>query len=207
MISRFIVTIFACVFALPAAFAAGDATAGRGKSQVCAGCHGVDGNAAIPNYPKLAGQHANYLVKQMQAFKSGKRNDAIMKGQVANLTEKDMQDLAAYFASQKTTIGAATDQAKRELGERLYRGGNETKGISACMGCHGPNGTGNQPAKFPALSGQNSAYTLKSLKDYREAKIRAFDEKDDAGKIMRNIAKKMSEAEMDAVAHYIAGLN
>ena len=206
MISRFIVTFIAFAVALPV-FAAGDAAVGRGKSQVCAGCHGVDGNAAIPNYPKLAGQHANYLVKQMQAFKSGKRNDAIMKGQVANLKDQDMQDLAAYYASQKVTIGAAADKDKRELGERLYRGGNETKAISACMSCHGPNGTGNQPAKFPALSGQNAAYTLKSLKDYRAGKIRAFDEKDDAGKIMRDIAKRMSDTEMDAVAHYIAGLN
>ena len=206
MISRFIVTFIACLVALPA-FAAGDATVGRSKSQVCAGCHGADGNAAIPNYPKLAGQHANYLVKQMQAFKSGKRNDAIMKGQVANLKDQDMQDLAAYFASQKATMGAASDKAQRVFGERLYRGGNETKGIAACMSCHAPNGTGNQPAKFPALSGQNAAYTLKSLKDYRAGKIRAFDDKDDAGKIMRDIAKKMSDAEMEAVAHYIAGLN
>ncbi len=206
MISRFIVTIIACFVALPA-LAAGDATVGRSKSQVCAGCHGVDGNAAIPNYPKLAGQHAGYLVKQMQAFKAGKRKDAIMEGQVANLKDQDMLDLAAYFASQKTTLGAATDKAQREFGERLYRGGNETKAIAACMGCHSPNGSGNKPANFPALSGQNAAYTLKSLKDYRDAKIRAFDDKDDAAKIMRNIAKKMSDAEMEAVAYYIAGLN
>ncbi len=205
MISRFIVSCIALTFALPA-FAAGDATVGKGKSQVCAGCHGADGNATIPNYPKLAGQHANYLVKQMQAFKSGKRNEAIMKGQVANLNDQDMQDLAAYFASQKTTIGAATDEAKRVLGERLYRGGNESKGISACMGCHGPNGSGNKPAGFPALSGQNEAYTVKSLTDYRAGKTRAFDEKDDAGKIMRDIAKRMYDEEIEAVAHYISGL-
>jgi len=206
MISRFIATLIVCVLALPA-FAAGDAAAGRSKSQVCAGCHGADGNATIPNYPKLAGQHAGYLVMQMQAFKSDKRKDAIMKGQVANLNEQDMQDLAAYFASQKTTIGAATDQAKRELGERLYRGGNESIGMAACMACHGPNGAGNPPANFPALSGQNSAYTAKSLMDYRAGKTRAFDDKDDAGKIMYNIARRMSNDEIEAVAHYISGLN
>ncbi|VAW96064.1 Cytochrome c4 [hydrothermal vent metagenome] len=206
MISRVIVSFIVLSFALPA-FAAGDAAVGKGKSQVCAGCHGVDGNATIPNYPKLAGQHANYLVSQMQAFKSGKRNEAIMKGQVANLKEQDMQDLAAYFASQKTTIGAASDKDKREFGERLYRGGNETKGISACMACHGPNGSGNKPAGFPALGGQNAAYTAKSLTDYRAGKTRAFDDKDEAGKIMHNIAKRMSDDEIEAVSHYISGLN
>jgi len=206
MILRFIVTMIACTLTLPV-FAAGDANKGRSAAQACAACHGADGNATIPNYPKLAGQHANFLLSQMQAFKSGVRNDAIMKSQVANLNEQDMQDLAAYFASQKTTIGAATDKAKRELGERIYRGGNTSKGMSACMACHGPNGSGNMPAKFPALSGQNEAYTVKSLKDYRAGKTRAFSEKDDRGKIMRDIAKRMSDDEMDAVAHYIAGLH
>jgi len=213
MISRLLVTIFAGLITLPA-FAAGeamvgDATAGSSKSQVCAGCHGVKGNGkdALPNYPKLAGQHANYLVDQMQAFKSGTRNDAIMKIQVANLKKQDILDLAAYFASMKIEIGAANDKAKREMGERIYRGGNETKGLSACMACHGPNGAGNLPAKFPALSGQNEGYTLKSLKDFRAGKDRAFADRDDRGKIMHDIAKRMSDAEMDAVAHYIAGLH
>ena len=145
MILRLIATAFACLLALPV-IAAGDAAAGRSISQPCAGCHGVDGNAAIPNYPKLAGQHANYLVKQMQAFKSGMRDDAIMKGQVASLNDKAMQDLAAYFGSNKVSIGVAGDKAKRELGERLYRGGNSNKGITACMACHSPNGAGNPPA-------------------------------------------------------------
>ena len=203
MILRSIVSIVVLAMALPA-YAAGDANAGRSKSQACAACHGADGNASIPNYPKLAGQHASYLVKQLQVFKTNKRKDPIMNGQVANLSQQDMEDISAYFAKQKTTLGAATDQKKRELGERIYRGGNEAKAIAACMGCHSPNGTGNPPANFPALSGQNAAYVVKSLKDFKAGGIRA---NDDAGKIMRDIAKRMSDDEMEAVAHYISGLH
>jgi cytochrome c553 len=206
MILRSVVSIVVLAMALPA-FAAGDASAGRSKSQACAACHGADGNAAIPNYPKLAGQHASYLVKQLQAFKSNKRKDPIMNGQVANLSQQDMEDIAAYFAKQKTSLGAATDQKKRELGEKIYRGGIQTKAVAACMGCHGPNGAGNPPANFPSLSGQNEAYVVKSLQDYKAGQTRAFDPKDDSGKMMHDIAKRMSDAEMDAVAHYISGLH
>jgi len=206
MILRSIVSIVVLAMALPA-YAAGDANAGRSKAQACAACHGADGNASIPNYPKLAGQHPKYLVKQLQAFQSKKRDNAIMSSQVANLKLQDMEDIAAYYAKQKTTLGAATDQKKRELGERIYRGGNNAKGIAACMGCHSPNGAGNPPANFPALSGQNAAYVVQSLKDYKEGKTRALDPNDDSGKMMRDIAKRMSDAEMEAVAHYISGLH
>ena len=206
MILRSIVSIVVLAMALPA-YAAGDANAGRSKAQACADCHGADGNASIPNYPKLAGQHPKYLVKQLQAFQSKKRDNAIMSSQVANLKLQDMEDIAAYYAKQKTTLGAATDQKKRELGERIYRGGNNAKGIAACMGCHSPNGAGNPPANFPALSGQNAAYVVQSLKDYKEGKTRALDPNDDSGKMMRDIAKRMSDAEMEAVAHYISGLH
>jgi cytochrome c553 len=202
---RIFASVVALAMAMPAV-AAGNADAGRSKSQVCAGCHGVDGNAAIPNYPKLAGQHASYLVKQLSDFKAGKRKDPIMSAQVVNLQPQDMEDIAAYFNSQSVKIGAASDKAKRELGERIYRGGNETKGVAACMACHGPNGAGNPPAKFPALSGQNADYVSKTMRDLRDGN-RGFDDKDDAGKTMRIIAKKMSDAEIDAVAHYISGLH
>ena len=154
MILRSFVSIVVLAMALPV-HAAGDASAGRSKAQACAACHGVDGNASIPNYPKLAGQHANYLVKQLQAFKTNKRKDPIMAGQVANLNQQDMEDIAAYFAEQKTSLAAASDQNKREFGERIFRGGIQTKSVAACMACHGPNGAGNPPANFPALSGQN----------------------------------------------------
>jgi len=206
MILRTIVGVAVLALALPA-YAAGDASAGRSKAQACAACHGADGNAAIPNYPKLAGQHASYLVKQLQAFKANKRKDPIMNAQVANLKQQDMEDIAAYYAKQKVSLGAATDKKKREFGERLYRGGNQAKGVAACMGCHGPNGAGNPPANYPALSGQNAAYVVKALKDFRAGKTRAFDPKDDAGKTMRDIAKRMSDDEMEAVAHYISGLH
>ena len=206
MILRSFVSIVVLAMALPV-YAAGDAAAGRSKSQACAACHGVDGNAAIPNYPKLAGQHAGYLVKQLQAFKSKKRNDPIMASQVTNLSEQDMEDIAAYYSGQKTSLGAATDQNKRELGEKIYRGGIQSKAVAACMGCHGPNGAGNPPANFPSINSQNEAYVVKSLKDYKAGQTRAFDPKDDSGKMMRDIAKRMSDAEMEAVAHYISGLH
>ena len=205
MMLRTLASVIVLAIAMPAV-AAGNADAGRSKSQVCAGCHGVDGNAAIPNYPKLAGQHVGYLVKQMSDFKSGKRKDPIMSAQVANLSAQDMEDVAAYFSSQTVKVGAATDKAKREMGERIYRGGIETKGVAACMACHSPNGAGNPAAKFPALSGQNADYTSKTMRDLRDGN-RGFDDKDDAGKTMRIIAKKMSDAEIDAVAHYISGLH
>lgn len=205
MMLRTFASVIVLAIAMPAV-AAGNADAGRSSSQVCAGCHGVDGNAAIPNYPKLAGQHAGYLVKQMSDFKSGKRKDPIMTAQVANLKTQDMQDIAAYFNSQQVKVGAATDQAKREFGERIYRGGIESKAVAACMSCHSPNGAGNPAAKFPALSSQNADYTSKTMKDFRDGN-RGFDDKDDAGKTMRIIAKKMSDAEIDAVAHYISGLH
>ena len=113
MIKTIAVSLIAIVVATPA-FAAGDATAGSNKAQVCAGCHGADGNATIPNYPKLAGQHASYLLKQLQDFKAGIRKNPIMSAQVTNLSPQDMEDLAAYFSEQKRTLGAATDPAMRE---------------------------------------------------------------------------------------------
>lgn len=205
MMLRTLASVIVLAIAMPAV-AAGNADAGRGKAQVCAGCHGMDGNAAIPNYPKLAGQHAGYLVKQLSDFKSGKRKDPIMTAQVTNLQAQDMEDIAAYYSAQKVSLGAASDKAKREFGERIYRGGIESKAVPACMACHSPNGGGNPPAKYPAVSGQNADYTNKTMKDFRDGN-RGFDDKDDAGKTMRTIAKKMSDAEIDAVAHYISGLH
>lgn len=206
MMLRSILVVLSLVSALPAT-AAGNAEAGRSKAQVCVGCHGADGNAASPINPKLAGQHAGYLLRQLKNFKSGRRDNAIMKGQVANLSDQDMQDLAAYYAGLTMSQGAAPDAAKRQLGERIYRGGNETKGVAACMSCHSPNGAGNLPANFPVLGGQNEAYTSKTMKDFRDGKVRGADDKDEAAKTMHTIAKKMSDQEIEAVAHYIAGLH
>ena len=121
------------------ALAAGNAAAGKAKSQTCAACHGADGNSASADFPKLAGQHEEYLYKQLKQFKSGERPNAIMVGQVAGLSDQDMQDLAAFYASQ-TIKGGTADETKVELGKAIYRGGNTASGVPACMACHGPNG-------------------------------------------------------------------
>lgn len=202
MINRLVVGLIAMAFVLPV-YATGSAKAGRSKSQVCAGCHGLDGNAVIPNYPKLAGQHAGYIVKQLHAFKTDKRKNTIMKGQAAVLKTQDMEDIAAYYASQSVKVGTASNNTLREMGERIYRGGIETRGVAACMGCHGPTGAGNPPANFPSLGGQNADYVSQSMRDFHSGKRGA----DGAGKIMRSIAKRMSDDEMKAVAHYISGLH
>jgi cytochrome c553 len=180
---------------------AADATAGKAKSAACAGCHGMDGNSMNPVWPKLAGQHANYLAKQLAEFKSGARVDATMAGMAAPLSETDMADLAAYFSSQKGSVGSA-DETKVELGQGIYRAGNAASGVPACAACHGPTGAGNAQAKFPSLGGQHAAYVVKALKDFRSG-ARA----NDAGQMMRNIAAKMTDAEIEAVAAYVQGLH
>lgn len=181
--------------------AAGDATAGKAKSAACAGCHGPDGNSVNGMWPKLAGQHAGYLVKQLTEFKSGKRVDPTMAGMAAPLSEQDREDLAAYFGSQKTAIGS-TPKDLLEAGQTIYRAGNAASGVPACASCHGPTGAGNAQAKFPRLSGQHEAYVEKALKDFRSG-ARA----NDAGQMMRNIAAKLTDAEIKAVAAYVQGLH
>ncbi len=181
--------------------AEGDATAGKAKAASCGGCHGMDGNSANPIWPKLAGQHANYLVKQLEEFKSGKRVDPTMAGMAAPLNDQDRADLAAYFNSQQIKIGS-TPEDKLEAGKALYSAGNAATGVPACAACHGPTGAGNAQAKFPTLHGQHSAYVVKALKDFRSG-ARA----NDAGQMMRNIAAKMTDAEIEAVAAYVQGLH
>lgn len=182
------------------AHAAGDAAAGKAKSAACAACHGADGNSAAPTFPKLAGQGANYLAKQLADFKSGERKNAIMQGQVAALSDADMTNLAAYYASQTPKLGKTKPEFV-ELGEKLYRGGNTKSGVPACMSCHGPKGVGNAPAKFPALRGQFAGYTESTLKAFRNG-----ERSNDAGQMMRNIAAKMSNDEIKAISEYVVGL-
>lgn len=194
-----IASLFSLAFA-GQAVVAGDAAAGKAKSAACAGCHGMDGNSAAPNFPKIAGQSAGYIAKQLADFKSGKRVDATMAGMVAALSEQDMADLGAFYASQTGTVGkTSADQV--ELGEAIYRAGNAATGVSACAACHGPTGTGNPQAKFPALSGQHAAYTADQLKKFRKS-----DRANDAGQMMRVIARKMTDAEITAVSEYVQGL-
>ena len=200
MNSMLMITAVVGLVALGATHAAGNAEAGKAKSATCAACHGVDGNSAAPNFPKLAGQHADYLYKQLKQYKSGDRNNAVMAGMVAALTEEDMADLAAFYAAQKPTIGiAAEDQIA--LGESIYRAGNAASGVSACAACHGPAGVGNPMANFPRLSGQHAPYTAEQLKYFRSG-TRA----NDAASMMRGIAKKMTDTEIEAVSQYIQGL-
>lgn len=202
MIYKTLIAVCAMLALTGVSVAAGNAKAGKAKAVNCAGCHGVNGNSTNPAWPKLAGQNAGFIAKQLADFKSGKtRSDPLMAGQVAGLSQQDMDDLGAYFASQTGSQGAA-DEKLVAAGAKLYRGGNKKKGVAACIACHGPTGAGNPAAKFPKLSGQHAAYVEKAMKDFRSG-IRS----NDMNKMMRNIAEKMSDKEIKAVASYISGLH
>ena len=182
--------------------AAGDATAGQAKTAVCAACHGADGNSAVPNFPKLAGQGERYLLKQMIDIKEGNRQVVEMTGMLTNLSPEDMADIAAYFSSQQMSVGT-TDPAQLELGQALFRGGKLEEGMPACTGCHSPTGSGNSPAGFPHLGGQHAQYVAKQLTDFREG-----DRTNDGdAMIMRSIAAKLSNKDIKALSSYINGLN
>lgn len=181
--------------------AAGDVAAGKEKSATCMACHGADGNSFNPTWPKLAGQHASYLDTQLKAFKTGVRNDPLMSSQAAALSEQDMADLAAYFASNTITAGTAASAEQAAAGRTLFQAGNKESGVSACMACHGPNGAGMPAAGFPSLHGQHAAYIEKALKDFR-----AGTRTNDVGGMMRNVAAKMTDAEIAAVAQFISSM-
>ena len=195
-----LMAIFGLAFGLNATatavdMAAGEATAGA----ICAGCHMPDGNSVVDMFPKLAGQHAQYIAKQLNDYKSGARKDDTMTGMALTLaTDADVANVSAFLASKQPTTAAA-DSSKVALGKDVYRGGNTTNGLPACMGCHGPNGSGNPTAKYPALAGQHAAYTIKQLQLFRDGT-----RNNDSNKMMRNVAAKMSNAEIEAVAHFIA---
>ncbi|PRD29111.1 UNVERIFIED_CONTAM: cc4 [Trichonephila clavipes] len=180
----------------------GDAEAGKAKTAVCGACHAADGNSAAPNFPKLAGQGERYLLKQMHDIKGGKRTVLEMTGLLDNLSEQDMADIAAYFASQKMSVGAADPQLVA-AGEALFRGGKVEEGMPACTGCHSPNGAGNAPAAFPHLGGQHAQYVAKQLTDFREGNRT----NDGDSMIMRAIAAKLSNKDIQAVSSYIQGLH
>ena len=182
------------------AFAAGDAAAGKAKSATCAACHGPDGNSTDPQYPKIAGQHAGYTLKQLKEYKSQVRDNAIMMGMVAALSEQDMEDLAAYYATQTQIPGEANAELVA-LGEALYRGGDLTRGIAACSACHGPAGNGNGGANFPKVSGQHAQYAETQLKAFR-----SMQRANDPGQMMRNIAIRLTDPDILAVSSYMQGL-
>ena len=180
----------------------GGAAAGQAKTAVCGACHGPDGNSMAPNFPKLAGQGDRYLLKQLHEIKDGKRQVLEMTGLLANLNDQDLADIAAYYSSQKNSVGAA-DPALVAQGEALFRGGNLEKGMPACTGCHSPDGQGNAAAGFPHLGGQHASYIEKQLTDFREG-----DRTNDGDSmIMRGIAAKMSNKDIKALASYIQGLH
>jgi cytochrome c553 len=192
--------ILSLLVLLPAAVQAGDPARGQTLSQACAACHGADGNSVNPEWPKLAGQHPKYLHKQLMDYQTGRRENALMAAQVANLSEQDMRDLAAFYSRQIIVPGTA-DVAVAERGERIYRGGLPTAGVAACTACHGPTGAGNPAAMFPALSGQHARYAADQLRYFRSGQ-RA----NDNGRMMRNLATRLSDADIQAVTEYLAGL-
>jgi len=182
------------------ALAAGDATAGATKAAVCAACHGGDGKALQPTYPNLAGQHPSYIAKQLSNYRDGERVNALMTGQSANLTDADILDLAAHFAAMPRIDGVA-DEATLALGESIYRGGITAAGVPSCAGCHGPGGVGNPAAVYPVLSGQNAEYAADQLRYFRSG-----ERANDPNGVMRGIAKRLTDAEIEAVSSYMAGL-
>ena len=167
-------------------------------STICSACHGTDGNSVLTANPKLAGQHPEYLVKQLTEFKAGKRANAVMSGMAAMLSDEDMKNLAAYFAGQKLALGQAKTNGQGSLGEKIYRGGIAANNLPACASCHGATGAG-LPKQFPRLGGQHADYTLAQLRTFRTG------ERANAP-MMMTIATKMTDAEMSAVADYVQGL-
>lgn len=194
------------VLALPALAAAddhltGDPEAGKQKAAPCAACHGIDGNSVNPEWPSIAGQHPGYIASSLHDFKKGTRSNVLMTAQAMPLSDQDIADLAAYYASQKEVKRTANPKLAR-LGEKLYRGGDKEQKVSACIACHGPKGRGNAPAGYPSLTGQHAAYTAKQLNDYKSGARKT----DGDTQIMRNITARLNQQEIDALAAYIQGL-
>jgi cytochrome c553 len=189
------------------ALAQGNAEEGQKKSVACGACHGADGNSAIDMNPKLAGQYAGYLVKQLKEFKlasqtGGKqgRNNAVMNGMAAALSEEDMLDIAAYFSSQKASPGEAPEDVIAE-GQKLYRGGDTARGVTACIACHGPRGDGTSLSGFPDISGQHATYLKSQLELFRSG-----DRNNSLNGMMGDIAKRLTDKDIDILSKYIAGL-
>lgn len=191
----------------PATVYQGDAAQGEPiASAVCGACHGPDGNSELPDNPRIAGQHAAYLFKQMKEFKAADdgvavRANPIMNSMIAPYTEEQMKDFAAYFASKKQVAPAPQEGAPNALGQKLYRAGNAGKGLPACAACHGPKGAG-MPVQYPRIAGQFAEYTEAQLKAFRLA-----ERANDPNGMMRMIAEKMTDAEIRAVSEYVAGLH
>lgn len=197
----------------PVAIAAGDAIAGKEKVATCAACHGNDGNSLMATFPKLAGLGEKYLYKQLKDVKSGARPILEMTGMLNSFSDQDLKDIAAFFSSQgmqlsgakemKVLTNAGVEVDALALGEKIYRGGNKSSGVPACMGCHSPTGQGNAPAGYPRLGGQYPEYIEKQLRAFRAGERT----NDGESMTMRAVAKLLSDAELKALSNYIAGLN
>ena len=181
--------------------AAGNIEAGKQKAATCAVCHGPDGNSNNPSWPNLAGQHAEYIKKQLEDYRAGRRKSDQMAPLAMILSDQDIADLAAYYAAEKPRYGM-TRPENVEPGEFLYRAGNADKGLAACMACHGPNGIGNPAANYPRINAQHAAYTELQLKAFK-----AEERTNDLNGIMRDIAGRMSNDSIQAVADYLQGLH
>jgi cytochrome c553 len=198
--SIILLSLLCCAQASAASQPEGSAEEGQTKSATCVACHGANGNSPNPEWPNLAGQHESYILKQLQAFKAGERQNPLMSPIAMTLSEDDMADLAAYYSTQ-TRTGLEADANKVELGQRVYRGGDLDANVAACSGCHGPRGTGNPTALYPALQGQHATYVAAQLRAYR-----AGTRQTDQNSIMRDVTRTMSDEQIDAVAAYVQGL-
>ncbi len=198
------ILLSALLFMSANTFAAGDAEKGQALSATCAACHGADGNSINSVWPSLAGQHMAYIERHLRFFRDGLRKNAMMAPMAAGLSDQDIADLSAYFAGQKMTLKAA-DPDLVELGRKIYQGGDKARNIPACMSCHGPTGHGVPLTGYPSLANQHAGYTALQLREFKAGKI--WGEADDVnGKIMTDVARYMTEEEIDAVASYIQGL-
>ena len=178
-------------------------------------CHGIDGNSSDPQYPKLAGQHEHYLARHLALYKTGERENAIMRGFAMMLSPQDMRDLGAYFSSQSVMPGLADEsviaegpyQGRKfyEVGESLYRGGDLERGIPACLACHGPTGLGNPGPAYPAVGGQHANYTVQQLTAFRDGAV--YGDGDNANEVMAGVARYLTDEEIQALASYIEGLH
>lgn len=184
----------------------GDAAAGEGKAVTCGACHGADGNSVVPNFPKLAGLGEKYLLKQMQDIRDGRRMVAAMAGQVDNMSDQDLADIAAFYDGKARTPELA-DADLLELGRKVYMSGIMDRKVAACSGCHSPTGKGNGPGGFPGLAGQHADYIAAQLKMFRKGYEDPAGRTNDGGsKIMRTTAFELSDLEIEAVSSYAAGL-
>ncbi|MEX0960792.1 MAG: c-type cytochrome [Burkholderiales bacterium] len=190
------------ILMLPLAAQAGDASKGETiAGKICMACHGTEGTSPLPANPNIAGQHEAYILKQLRDYRSGARENAIMAGMIAGLSDDDMRNVAAFYASRNPSRLAATDKDRAAAGRRLYRGGDLEKGIAACSGCHSPSGAG-IPKQYPRIAGQHAEYTTAQLMAFRSGQ-RANDENE----MMRIIASRLSDQEIAALAEYLSGLH